>query len=68
MTMPAWLGPVAALSSPQARHELFVKHVPNYAFNLATHEKDLFAQSEVDRRVRRWRKLVLERRVVLQPA
>ena len=68
MTMPPWLGPIAALSSPLARHELFEKHVPNYAFNRSTHEKDLFAQSEVDRRVRHWRKLVLERRVVLTPA
>jgi hypothetical protein len=67
MAMPAWLGPIAALSSPQARHELFEKHVANYAFNRATHEKDLFASSEVERRVRRWRRLVLERRM-LAPA
>ena len=68
MAMPPWLGPIAALSSSLARHELFEKHVPNYAFNRSTHEKDLFAQSEVERRVRRWRKLVLERRRVLAPA
>ena len=67
MVMPAWLGPVAALSSPLARHELFEKHVPNYAFNRSTHEKDLFTASDVDRRVRRWRRLVLERKV-LAPA
>ena len=67
MTLPAWLGPVAALSSPLARHELFEKHVQGYAFNRSTHEKDLFAQSEVDRRVRKWRRLVLERKV-LAPA
>ena len=67
MTMPPWLGPIAALSSPLARHELFEKHVPNYAFNRATHEKDLFAASEVERRTRRWRRLVLERRM-LAPA
>ena len=65
MTMPAWLGPVAALSSPLARHGLFEKHAANYAFNRATHEKDLFAQSEVDRRVKRWRRLVLERKTSL---
>ena len=67
MSMPAWLGPVAALSSPLARHELFEKHVPNYAFNRSTHEKDLFTPGEVERRVRRWRRLVLERKV-LSPA
>jgi hypothetical protein len=67
MAMPAWLGPIAALSSPLARHELFEKHVPGYAFNRSTHEKDLFASSEVERRVRRWRRLVLERRI-LPPA
>ena len=64
MRMPAWLGPVAALSAPLARHALFEKHVPNYAFNRSTHEKDLFAQSEVDRRVRKWRRLVLERKAM----
>lgn len=67
MTMPAWLGPVAALSSPLARHELYEKHVPNYAFNRSTHEKDLFTPAEVERRTRRWRKLVLARKV-LAPA
>ena len=67
LAMPAWLGPVASLSSPLARHELFEKHVPNYAFNRSTHEKDLFPASEVDRRVRRWRRLVLQRKV-LAPA
>jgi hypothetical protein len=61
MAMPPWLGPVAALSSPQVRHELFEKHVPGYAFNRSTHEKDLFAASEVDRRVKRWRQLTLRR-------
>ena len=64
MAMPAWLGPVAALSSPQARHPLFVRHVPGYEFNLGTHEKDLFVQAEVDRRVKRWRRLVLERKAL----
>ncbi len=67
MILPAWLGPVAALSSPTVRHELFEKRVPNYAFNRSTHEKDLFAASEVDRRTRRWRRLVLGRKA-LQPA
>ena len=67
MTMPIWLGPVAALSSPLARHELFEKHVANYAFNRSTHEKDLFTSAEVDRRTRRWRRLVLERKA-LAPA
>jgi hypothetical protein len=67
MTLPAWLPPVAALASPQARHDLFVKHAPNYEFNRATHEKDLFTSAEVERRVKRWRKAVLERRV-LAPA
>ncbi len=67
MTMPAWLGPIAALSSPQARHDLFEKHVPNYAFNRSTHEKDLFTSGVVDRRTRRWRRLVLERKA-LSPA
>ena len=65
MAMPAWLGPVAALCSPLARHELFEKHVPGYAFNRSTHEKDLFAPSEVARRAKRWRRLVLERRALL---
>ena len=65
MTMPIWLGPMAALSAPLARHELFEKHVANYAFNRATHEKDLFAQSEVDRRVRRWRRLVLGQKALV---
>jgi hypothetical protein len=67
LAMPAWLGPIAALSSPVARHELFEKHVANYAFNRSTHEKDLFSASEVERRTRRWRRLVLERNV-LAPA
>ena len=39
----------------------------SYAFNRSTHEKDLFAASEVERRVRKWRRLVLERRM-LAPA
>ena len=64
MTMPVWLPPIAALSSPLARHALFEKHVPNYAFNRSTHEKDLFGQGEVDRRVKRWRKLVLGRKTL----
>ena len=64
MAMPAWLGPIAALSSPLARHALFEKHVPGYAFNRSTHEKDLFARSEVDRRTRRWRRLVLQRKML----
>ena len=64
MVLPAWLAPVAALASPTQRHDLFEKHVPNYAFNRSTHEKDLFAASEVDRRVRRWRRLVLERKAL----
>ena len=58
MAMPAWLGPIAALSSPRARHELFEKHVANYAFNRATHEKDLFGQAEVRARTKRWAKLL----------
>ena len=67
MRMPVWLGPVAALSSSAARHELFEKHVANYRFNRSTHEKDLFTTAEVDRRTRRWRRLVLERKA-LAPA
>jgi hypothetical protein len=67
LAMPAWLAPVAALASPPQRHALFEKHVPDYAFNRSTHEKDLFAASEVDRRTRKWRRIVLERKA-LAPA
>ena len=67
MTMPAWLAPVAVVASPQQRHELFEKLIPNYAFNRSTHEKDLFSSSEVERRARQWRRIVLERKA-LAPA
>ena len=61
------LAPVAVVASPQQRHELFEKLIPNYAFNRSTHEKDLFSSSEVERRARQWRRIVLERKA-LAPA
>ena len=53
--LPVWLASVAAMSPPAERHALFERFVPGYAFNRATHEKDLFGSAEVARRVKRWR-------------
>ncbi len=55
MKSPAWLALLAPHLSPEARHALFEKHVAGYFFNRSTHEKDLFSQAEVERRVRRWK-------------
>jgi hypothetical protein len=55
----AWLRLLAPALSPQQRHALFARHARGYFFNRDTHEKDLFAQSEVRARTERWRKLLL---------
>ena len=52
--LPPWLALLAPHMSPQSRHEMFEKHVDGYFFNRGTHEKDLFGQAEVERRVKRW--------------
>ncbi len=54
MALPAWVRLVASLVGPQARHALLLKHCAGYAYNLDTHEKDLFSQADVQARVGRW--------------
>ncbi len=58
MAMPAWVRMIARLAGPRARHRLLLKHCPGYAYNLATHEKDLFSQADVRARVERWESLL----------
>ncbi len=55
MAIPAWVRLVASLVGPQARHTLLLKHCAGYAYNLGTHEKDLFSQADVQARLERWR-------------
>jgi len=54
MGLPGWVQMIARMAGPQARHRLLLKHCPGYAYNLATHEKDLFGPREVRARVDRW--------------
>ena len=53
-SMPPWLRLIAPALGPGARHDLFEKHAPGYFFNRGTHEKDMFDQGEVRRRVAKW--------------
>jgi hypothetical protein len=55
LSMSAWAAAMAQALPPGPRDELMRRTVPGYFFNRETHEKDLFARSDVDRRVRRWR-------------
>ncbi len=68
MAMPSWVRLVAGLAGPQARHALLLKHCPGYAYNLATHEKDLFSQADVQARVERWKAQLSTRPSVSEPA
>lgn len=67
MRMSPWLGPIAPLLPPAARHALFEKHVKGYAFNLSTHEKDLFSGRDVAGRVKRWRELLRRHAAMTKP-
>jgi hypothetical protein len=58
LRLPAWAASMAPTLPPGARDALMRRAVPGYFFNRETHEKDLFARSDVDRRVRRWRELL----------
>jgi len=53
---PPWLRGAEAIAPLKLRHRLRARYQPGYFFNLETHEKDLFGESEIRRRTARWRR------------
>jgi surface carbohydrate biosynthesis protein len=59
---PPWLDAMVDLAPLKVRHQLRSQYQPGYFFNLDTHEKDLFGESEVRSRTQKWREVLTKLR------